>query len=635
MADDKIRAVDSSPDEELNHVQFMNNAWKASDDAWRPRRASFDESWALFWNRYDFSKKAPWQSKNFAPKMNRMVRQATYAFKRALVGTSDYFSVEGVGSKSKERQWVVAKIMKYWLDKNNFVSVAVDSLFASMLSSLMVFKVYWETQPCDEVTEATPPATGADKLSAALLETPGQPKGVIPGPLTTERKVYGRLRVDPIDPNRVRLDSTGRRKYVIHEFDMDLHDLRELAKVAANRYEKEVVDSIGEDFLRADEDGREKMRQGQQNVADQNRTFRRTVVVREYWGELFDSGGHLVGRNMTFSVANEKYLIRKPFKNPYLPDELPFVWGAPLRVPFSNFHQSFAENINGLCRIATEIMNLTLDANLWASIKAFELDLDQVVDPNEFKNGVYPGKVFKKRTRGVPRAMVTPLEMGAVNPQNLQFSGAVEREIQNSTGINEFAAGFVGARKTELATEINVKSAQSEGYLNDIAGEVEEGVFDPLLGKCWRTITAHMSEADYTSAELRELLGNDAADMLAYLSEAGRRDYLSGRYDFRFRGMSSMLEKGRDLEKCNLVIDGLNKIPGAITLLKDRGIPLVRKFFNSLNWNPEEFVELGAAPPAGAPSVAPPPSGAPGSPVAPPPGANMLMQALLSRAGGG
>ena len=621
-------AEEMNKDEGMDYVQFCDRAWKSSDSVWKSRRNSFDESWALFWNRYDFSKKAAWQSKNFAPKMNRMVRQAAYAFKSALVGINNYFSVEGVGKKSRERAWVAAKLMKYWLDKNDFTNQAVDSLFASLLSSLMVFKIYWETKAEPMVSAPSATSSGAEQLNAALAEVPG-PKGVMPGELSVEKRVYGCLRIEAIDPNRVRIDPTGRRKYVIHEFEMDLHDLKELAKVKANRYEKDEIDALESDFVKSDEKVKEKLRRGESLTADEDNAWRRVVIIREYHGETFDEKGNLVGRNMMFSIANEKRLIRKPFKNPYFADELCWVWGAPLRVPFSNLHQSFAENINGLCRIATEILNLTMDSNLWSSIKAFELDLDAVVDPNQFKQGVYPGKVFTKRSRGVPRPMLTPLEMGMTNPQNLQFYGAIERESQNATGVNEFAAGFVGSRKTELATEINVKSAESKGYLNAIAQEAEELVFDKVLEKSWRLIMAQQD--DFRDEELRELLGDDVADLLVALSDEGRKEYLGGKYQFRFRGMSSMLEKGQELEKFKLVTELFNKVPEYKAALKAQGTPLLRKLFDALNWNPEEFIQpIPNTPPPGTPSAQPPAPGMPGSPAGAPPLAS-LMAALAAR----
>lgn len=589
--------------EEFNHVQFLNDAWKAADDAWKPRRSTFDESWGLFHNRYDFSKKAAWQSKNFAPKMNRMIRSAAYAFKDALVGVTDYFSVTGIGKKARDRQWVPAKLLKYWLDKNDFVNKLVDSLFASLLSSLMVFKIYCETYTDDEVTEAVKEYKGAEAVTAALSNSLDGPAGAMPGELKTAPKLKWRLRIDAVDPNRIRIDPTGRKKFVIHEYEMDLHDLRELAKAASNKYDKTIVDSISEDFKKQDEEVREKMRKNEVLPAN-SQQFRKTVVIREYWGELFDNDGNLIGRNMTYSVANEKYLIRKPFKNPYFVSKLPFVWGAPMRVPFSNFHQSFAENINGLCRMATEILNLTLDANLWSSIKAFVLDLDQVVDPNEFKGGIYPGKVFKARSRGVPRAMVTPVELGVANPQNLTFSGAIERETQNATGVNEYSAGFVGARKNELATEINVKSAQSFGYLNSIAREVEENVLDKVLEMGWELIVTHQD--DFTDAKLQEMLGEDVSELLVFLSETGRKEYLGGSYEFQFRGMSSMLEKGKELEKAQMVAQAIQQVPGMADFIDPPA--LVRKFFSALNWNPEELMkkEIKQTPAPGLPSTAPP-----------------------------
>jgi hypothetical protein len=583
---------------EFDYVAFCNSAWKTADDAWRPRRTVFDESWALFWNRYDFSKKAPWQSKNFVPKMNRMVRTAVFAFKDAIVGMVDYFSVDGVGKQSKERAWVVAKILKYWLDTNDFVNAVVDSLFASLLSSLMVFKIYWENV-CE--TEVTAPTSAPQKVANALAE--GAPQGSPPPPLQTHKRYRGRLRIEKIDPNKFRIDPTGRKKYAIHEYEIDLHDLVELAKNSSNRYDSAVVAQIQGDYQNQEEKYRERLRKNEAPSDQAGHGFRRTVVMREYWGEVFKDG-ELMGRNMTFTIANDVHYVRKAFKNPYLPDEGPFVWGAPLRVPFSNFHQSFAEAINGLCRIATEVFNLTMDANLWASIKAFELDLDQVADPNQIKNGIYPGKVLTKRNRGIPRQMITPLDMGVVNPQNLSFYGMIERETGNSTGVNEFTSGISGQRKIELATEYRAKSEEGHSYLGGISREVEENILDKILEKCWKMVLCHQD--DFSDDRLKEMLGEEVSNILVLLSEGGRQEYLGGKYEFRFRGMSATLAKGEDLKKVRVIGEMIQSFPELKPFIKLR--EMAKRTIEAMNWNPEELIEKPpeGQPPPGVPSALPP-----------------------------
>jgi hypothetical protein len=571
---------------DFDYVGFCNTAWDQSTDAWKNRKLAFDESWNLFWNKYDFSRKASWQSKNFVPKMSRMIRQAAYSFKDAIITAGDFFSVIGVGVKSKERAWVPAKIIMFWARKNDLVNKIVDSLFAALMSSMMVFKVYWETYSDTDVTEPTSINPNSAKGLESSLALTDAPAGATPPPLTTKRIVKGRMRVDIIDPYNFRVDPTGARKYVIHEYEMDLHDLIQLASSPANKYEKDVVDQMCADIRNASEKQADEARRKNESVPQGQQSKRKRIRIREYWGELYDEDGKDLRRNMTFSIANDTYLIRKPFKNPYFPDHDPFVYGPLLRVPFSNFHQSFAEVLNGLQRIATEIYNLTLDSNLWSSMKAFEIDLDQVVDANELKNGVYPGKAFKKRTKGVPRQMITAIELGMTNPQNLAFYNQVDREMQNVSSITEFSAGFVGGRKTELATEINTKSAQSFTYMGSIAREAEDNVLSRLIDYMWECVLNFQD--DYTDEEIKELLGEDTSNLLALMSDSGRRDYLGGRYRFEFNGISRVLDKAKELEKVQLTIQLLERVPGAVDALNKPA--MLRKFFDSLNWNPEELI---------------------------------------------
>lgn len=71
-----------------------------------------------------------------------------------------------------------------------------------------------------------------------------------------------------------------------------------------------------------------------------------------------------------------------------------------------------------------ETLNIILDANLAASVKAFEVNMDYVHNPSALKSGIYPGKTIQ--TRGVPPGgrAITEMVLGEVHDSSslvLQF----------------------------------------------------------------------------------------------------------------------------------------------------------------------------------------------------------------------
>ncbi len=152
--------------------------------------------------------------------------------------------------------------------------------------------------------------------------------------------------------------------------------------------------------------------------------------------------------------------------------------------------------------------------------------------------------------------------------------------------MTEFSAGFVGGRKTELATEIRTKSAQSFSYLGSIAREIEEGVLNDLLEMVWELVLNFQD--DFNDEQLREALGDETTDLLLMLDDEGRKEMLAGKFKFKFSGITRVLDRQRDIQKLQLLIQMLRFFPQAAQAMK---IPaVVRRFFDTINWDPEEFL---------------------------------------------
>lgn len=334
----------------------------------------------------------------------------------------------------------------------------------------------------------------------------------------------------------------------------------------------------------------------------------RNVFIQEYWGDVWTSDGKLVARNCTFAIANKKYLIKKPRTN-RLPDKLPpFIISPVIRKPFSVWHQNFTEVVSGLQIMMTELMNLMLDANLFSSAKAFEVDIDQVYDPLEFIQGIAPGKTFKKRGGGFQTApMIREVSVGQVAQQSLSIFQALDREFQNGVGLNEFAMPTSASRSRTTATEVLEKSQSATTFMEEIARTVEENVFEPLLEKVFHYVIEYMLSFDdpYTM----ELFGAEDASKLAILmrNPTFRSAMHKAPLKFRARGLSASVGKLREIEKLASLAKMLQPYPDLQKQVDPQKI--LMKAIEAMGWYPQDvLLDLDPnGPMVPPPIMAPPP----------------------------
>src|ERR1700733_12864709 len=80
---------------DLEIVMNLQSFWNESDtnrkSGLNPREDKWRENLNLYWNRYDFSKKAQWQSKETMPEVPAFVDRFAAAMKEALVAIPEGF----------------------------------------------------------------------------------------------------------------------------------------------------------------------------------------------------------------------------------------------------------------------------------------------------------------------------------------------------------------------------------------------------------------------------------------------------------------------------------------------------------------------------------------------------------------
>ena len=431
--------------EEEDLVKYVNEAWMEAEDHIRGTiKKNWDVSWALYNNEFDFSDKANWQSKNVFPKFKSTIRVANSILKDALF-SRDFFSVEGLNDEAATVQNDIKTTLDRVLKQSDFEERFEDGLLAGLLEHLMVNKIF--------------PVAISDK----------------------DRPIHEDQRFKfifaPQSMYRFRIDPRGRGLYVIHETIMDMAEYRQFCERKV--YDAKTLDKIEGDFSKDDERFKEARRMGAQNPPKPR--WRKEVYLREFWGHVDDDRGRRIYENVTYTIVNEKYLARKPKENPFAHKKPPFIWGPIIKKPFSVYHEGFGDGFSGLCRILTERLNITLDSALYASIKAFEVNLDYLFDPEGMKNGIYPAKVIK--TSGVPPGSfaVREIPLGNADTSSLQIMQYIDTQIQNASGVTEFISSMTGSGGEKTATEIKTKGAAGMSAMKQVGRSIERRILEPSI----------------------------------------------------------------------------------------------------------------------------------------------------------
>lgn len=505
-----MAALDALKDgkiEKLTDEELVNHSVSFREYVETATRLKMDRMQAA-WNAYlgivDFSEKAPWQSKNKLPKFSQAVRISKNTMKQSIIKADDFFAFEGITDDSREVEKDITLGVKRVLEQSKFKEKKfANAVFRGLLENLMIYK------------------TWVEELGDELPVHPDQ---------------EFKFPIQVVSTFDMFIDPTGRRKALIHKIKQDLSDYKRL--VNRGVYTKESLEMVMENFERTEEELRERVRMGLQDAPKP--TWRKEVELLEYWGDVDDNMGNTVYRNVTYTVVNGVALARKPIDNPFKHKKAPFVWGPIFEIDGSEYHEGFADHVLELANMINETTNMILDSSLAASVKAYEVDMNYVQNPSSLKSGIYPGKVIQ--VNGVPPGAqaIREFSLGSVDQTSLQVLASLDREFQNATGINEFISGIVGVGD-KSATEVRQKSAQSMGFMQAVAEDIEDNSITPLVEMVYSNILQYNPE----------ILGQR-------VNQLSIQDL---KFRFNVKGMSKILRQADELSQIFQWIGMVTKTP--------------------------------------------------------------------------
>jgi hypothetical protein len=427
--------------------EYILRCKKEAEDASRERRSAWKELWLLYQNKQDTKKKKSWQSKCFVPKIWMKVERAASTVKRGLMQTNKLFKLELDDTEELEEPQVekleaemkkVEKKFKRKLGETNYANIYSEMTKCLFLLGLGVPKVLWGKN-------------GATYENVDILN----------------------LHVDP----GYKPFQEGPPKYIIEFKEMDLAELRSLAKetneaAGESIFDTAAINKIEEDFKEHD---KQSMRQQRQGLGQYIPASKR-VTILEFWGDVIDKEGYDVKKNQVMMLANNKYIIRNQ-DNPFIHKLPPYILTFAMVYPHRGIAgHSLVEPSAKLQYTYNNILNLYMDNLNFSVNKMFQYNPLGLRNPKEILS-IFPGKTFETQSN---EPAVHEVMTSNVGPESIAALETVGREIQEATAVTEFLMGMP-SRKAKTKGEVEIKTAESQGLFDVIARDLEQNSVKPLL----------------------------------------------------------------------------------------------------------------------------------------------------------
>ena len=473
------------------------------------RDAKWDENLNLYWNRFDFTKKAKWQSKEVLPEVPAFVDRFAAALKEALSATPDsFYTVEDDTDAEGDLAQAIKRATDVWLAR----------VGRSQTGQIIGFSGVFEEQM----------KLGALMSTCALVTWKEDVKG-------------GRVSVEALDPRSVWFDPTGRNLYRVRRSEIDFHDLKRLVGMKDGEgeplYRVEEMERLTATILAEQQLEREAMTGHGSEIT----SSRKPIVLHEYLATLIGPEGELVADQGLSIVANNKHLIRGPEANPFWHGR-DFVVSSPLiPVPLSPYGRSYMEDFGALAKTFNALTNLILDATFTTTMKSFALSPGMLMNPEQVAEGMAPNKIWEVEDGVLPKDFIKEIELGTLDAASIQVWQVLKNELTEGASQNEIGLGQFAPNSRTSATEV-AESLQGAGAMvRSIATNVEQLLLNPMLDLIWKTGVQHVGKGDEA---IKAAMGKDMFDVLI----GKRKELVERNVTFSARGISTLLQKSQRMK---------------------------------------------------------------------------------------
>lgn len=489
---------------------YRQEAWAGREQGTHPRDQVWEEHLNAYWGNYDFTKKAEWQSRETLPDVALAVDRFAAAMVRALTAQEKFFDIEDPTDAEHNLTNALERMMHVFLQRSARTIGGQEAGFGTTFEDLM-------------------------KLGALMMSSAAVTWKVPPG------KGKGYVAIDPVDPRKVWYDPTGRGLYRLRRYEIDKHDLVALAGQSDG--EGKPIYNI--DQVMALMDGIDGRAQREAEILKGHGSplgpisYRKTITIDEYYCTLVRPDGSVYARNVLCLVANERFLIRGPEKNPYWHKRDWLVSTALITVPLSVYGRAYIENIAKLVKTLTDTVNLVLDGVFTSSMKAFVMTPEVLLDPSQAEGGVHPNVTFQIEQGQDPSKFLTPVDLGRMPAEVIQVIDFLQNKIKEGISFNEVGLGQFAPNSRTSATEVSSAQENSGALLESVARTIEQRLVEPILDLVWKTGVQHLEAGD---TEMANVVG----EMYPVLVE-NKQELIERKITFKARGITGLIAKASKL----------------------------------------------------------------------------------------
>lgn len=573
-----VTVAEGDDDESLTVIQAIQRYYQEAEDAKQERLVKNRINRDIYLGRQDWSYKQDGQSRETLPKVPATVEQMCAFIKRGLIQFGDWFSVTpdrtlaGLIDGDQIRE-VLKTFFDELYERNNKTSklstVIADGVKVGLLESLIILKVHGGLMPIRRPRFA--PGSRATRSDPELL--------------WDEDEVW-RLRIDVVRPEDYFPDPSGNGLYEIHRVERDLHEIVQLAEEGV--YDEDVVRQLIGTSVEQPLD--EKRTDRDRNQLDATPPgFRKKVFLTEFWGTILRSDGTIAHRNVVATVANDRYLIRKPEPNPFWHQESPFVVAPLIRVPFSVWHKALYDHASSLNITINELFSLMIDGAIGSVWGIKQIRVEDLEDPSQVANGVQQGATLAvKSTLPHNADVMKVVATGEVPNDAMAMLEAANREFNTAALSNELKVGQLPPKQV-LATEV-VEVSQSQAVtLDGIIADLEGEIIAPLIRKSWLNILQNAD--DIPSHAWTSVINRQTAMLIMRASPEERYALFSDKCQFRVFGLSATMQRALDFQKMMALMQAttLNPMLMRAFMMKFSPDKALRSMMKALNLNPDNL----------------------------------------------
>jgi hypothetical protein len=483
------------------------------DDKWR---MNLD----MYWNRYDFSDKADWQSQNVMPEVPGFVDRFAAAMKDAMVSTPNgFYNVTDPYDTEQDICNSIKAMTDVWL----------STAGRNQVGQLLDFSSFFEEQ----------------MKMGAMMNCSGVVlwKKDVPG---------GRVAVESVDPRFVWLDHTYRDLYRIRRTEVDAIEIARMGKSTSSRgkpiYNTDEMSRLVGSLVMDQQRKKELTGIGQEVSSE-----RKPIILDEYIASVMDDKGNITMDNEVVVVANDGYIIRGPEKNPFWHGKDWLVYTSMMPVPLSPYGRTYMEDFASLAKVFNDLTNLILDATYMSSMNAYAMVPSMLKDPTQVNSGVWPNKIFQLEEGMTAKDFMSNIELGTLNEGAINIWQSIKGELSTAAGMNEISMGQI-PDKTHISANATAGAQQSaSSMLRSIAQTVETRFLDPMLDLIWKTGLQNVKQSD---SRMYEAMGDMGPALIGQ-----RRELIKRPITFQARGISQLIQKQQQLSALLNLMQVLNQNP--------------------------------------------------------------------------